>query len=162
MAVPQITQGVLNRIRAHVTVAGVGNNVLDVPATSLTREGIRLTLEGNASDYFPTMTGAVPSPTPYQIATLTLNLVKTMPVSWLYQNQFQTNCLLGQVTVYPDVATVATQVVALGQTTSLGIGVYVLYNCVLESVNAMAFSGEEPSYVVTIKGYILVNSNFFN
>jgi hypothetical protein len=127
----------------------------------LTREGIRLTLEGNATDYFPTMTGAVPSPAPYQIATLTLNLVKTTSVARYYQNQFLTNCLLGVVTVVPDVGTSNTANQAVGYTTQDGIGIYTMLNCVLESVNAMAFSGEEPVYAVTIKGYILVNAGFF-
>jgi hypothetical protein len=166
MAVPQLNQGVLNRIKASITVAS--NNALSVGPTNLGREGIRLTLEGNATDYFPTMTGAVPSPAPYQVATLTLNLLKTQTVANVYQNAFLTSTLLGQVTVYPDVS-VASNVpppTAGGAQAGLAasqnpILAYVLLNSVLESVNPMTFSGEEPLYVVTIKGYILVNSNFF-
>jgi hypothetical protein len=163
-------QGVLNRVAATVVFnggapgAGVGGGIV-LPANFtitpyfLGREGIRLTLEGNATDYFPTMTGAVPSPAPFQIATLTIALLKTQPTSNQIKAQFENNTLLGQIDVIPDVS-VSLNTGAGG--TGGVLGKYSLMNCVLESVNAMSFAGEEPTWVITIKGYYEVNAFMFN
>jgi hypothetical protein len=142
---PLVDQGTLNRIRASVIWTDFP--ALNVTSPYLSREGIRLALEGNATDYFGTMTGAVPSPAPYQICTLTLNLIKSQSFSNQYKRQFEANTMLGLATVRPD---------------SITLGIYQLNNCVLESVNAMSFAGEEPGWVVTVKGYYLVNSFLFN
>jgi hypothetical protein len=143
-----VNQGVLSRASASVT--WLSFPALNVIPQNLGKEGIRLALEGNATDYFPTMTGAVPSPTPYMIATLTINLLKTQTFANQYKLQMEQNTLLGQATIMPDIIQ------------PNGISTYLLYNCVLESVREMNFSGEDPLWVVTSKGYYLVNSNLFN
>lgn len=142
---PLIDQGTLNRIRASVVWTDFPQ--LNVISSYLGREGIRLALEGNATDYFGTMTGAVPSPAPYQICTLTMSLLKSQPLSNIYKNQFEADCILGMATVRPDATT---------------LGIYSLNNVVLESVREMTFAGEDPTWVVTAKGYYLVNSFLFN
>jgi hypothetical protein len=160
-----IDQGVLNRISAYITFSAPPGNpfgtALDVAAGCLGKEGIRMAFEGNATDYFPTMTGAVPSPVPYQICTLTVNLLKTQTLGLRYQAQFTQNTLLGQATVHPDVPAAGS---ALSQTgaSNMGINPYTIYNCVLESVRDMTFSGEDPLFVVTMKGYVQMNSILFS
>jgi hypothetical protein len=156
---PNTAQGVLNRVSALLTFATTGT-LFAVTPDLLGREGIRLTLEGNATDYFPTMTGAVPSPAPFQIATLTIALLKTQPQSDTVKNRFELNTLLGQCTIQPDVPAAGSPLGTISGNT--GLGKYTLMNCVLESVNAMSFAGEDPTWVVTIKGYYEVNSLMFN
>ena len=151
-----VAQGVLNRVAANVTFQTNGT-LFAISPYYLGREGIRLTLEGNASDYFPTMTGAVPSPAPFQIATLTIALLKSQPQSNIVKAQFEKNTLIGDINVYPDVS--SQPIIGSGATV---LGLYTLHNCVLESVNAMSFAGEEPTWVMTIKGYYEVNSDMFN
>jgi hypothetical protein len=149
-----VAQGVLNRVKASVVFMNAGT-LFTINSYLLGREGIRLTLEGNATDYFPTMTGAVPSPAPFQIATLTIALIKSQPASYLVKGQFQDTTLLGNITVYPDV-------ISSDNDGNAVLDNYLLHNCVLESVNAMSFAGEEPTWVVTIKGYYEVNARMFN
>jgi hypothetical protein len=158
-------QGVLNRVAATVTFTGGAPGggaalaLTQITPYFLGREGIRLTLEGNATDYFPTMTGAVPSPAPFQIATLTIALLKSQPQCDTIKQQFENNTLLGNITVVPDVSIALNN----GPGGSGGVlGNYNLMNCVLESVNAMSFAGEEPTWVITIKGYYEVNAFMFN
>jgi hypothetical protein len=151
-----VPQGVLNRVAALVSFPS--GTLFPVTPYLLGREGIRLTLEGNATDYFPTMTGAVPSPAPFQIATLTIALLKSQPQSDQVKQQFENNTLIGMITIQPDVSAVANAFVNGGAV----LGSYTLQNCVLESVNAMSFAGEEPTWVVTIKGYYEVNAFMFN
>jgi hypothetical protein len=147
---PNTDQGVLNRVRATINWNNFNISNLNVNPQNLGKEGIRLALEGNATDYFPTMTGAVPSPAPYQIATLTINLLKSQIFAQGYKAQFEVNTLLGQCVVWPDVVQ------------PNGISSYTLWNCVLESVREMTFSGEDPLYVITVKGYYEVNSAMFD
>lgn len=149
---PNINQGVLNRVKASVTWTDQTLQYLNITAPYLGKEGIRLALEGNAADYFGSMTGAVPSPVPYQIATLTINLLKSQQYSNAYKTQFEYTTLMGQCTVTPDVP----------QLNAQGLGTYILWNCVLESVREMTFAGEDPLWVVTIKGYYEVNSQMFD
>jgi hypothetical protein len=159
-------QGVLNRVAALIDFkggtapgGGASLNLTQITPYYLGREGIRLTLEGNATDYFPTMTGAVPSPAPFQIATLTVALLKSRPESNTIKLQFETNTLLGNIDITPDVSiSMNNNINGSGGV----LGTYSLYNCVLESVNAMSFAGEEPTWVITIKGYYEVNSFMFN
>jgi hypothetical protein len=143
---PLVDQGTLNRVVASVIWASFPQ--LNVTPPYLGRDGIRLALEGNATDYFGTMTGAVPSPAPYQIMTVTLNLVKSQPLSDLYKRQFEDTTLIGFGTIRPD--------------TKTGLGIYQINNSVLESVREMSYAGEEPQFVVTVKGYYLINAALFN
>jgi hypothetical protein len=156
---PNIQQGTLNRVKATVTIPLYPN--LTITPSYLGKEGIRLALEGNASDYFPSMTGAVPSPVPYQIATLTVNLLKSQPFAQQYKLQFEDDTLIGDITVNPDVG-VAAPSGSGSAGIAYGLQQYQLRNCVLETVREMSFAGEEPLFVVTIKGYYEVNNSMFN
>lgn len=142
---PLIDQGTLNRIRASVVFPLFPQ--LNITSPYLAKEGIRLALEGNATDYFGTMTGAVPSPAPYQLCTLTLNLIKSQPLSNTYKAQFESTTLVGTATVRPD---------------ATALGIYQLYGVVLETVREMTFAGEDPTWSVTCRGYYLVNSTLFD
>lgn len=157
MANENVAQGVLNRVAANVSFTNSVGGMTVISPYYLGREGIRLTLEGNATDYFPTMTGAVPSPAPFQIATLTIAMLKSQPQANNIKIQFENNTLIGMCTIYPDVSSAA--VIGSGAPV---LGTYQLQNCVLESVNAMSFAGEEPTWVFTIKGYYEVNGAMFN
>ena len=145
MAQTIVDQGSINRLRASVTVPSYPE--LNVISSYLGREGIRLALEGNATDILPTMTGTVTSPAPYQMATATVSIVKSTPLSGIYKTQFENDTLIGDITVIPDVTELPP---------------YIIRNCALESVREMAFTGEEPVFVVTIRGYYQVNTGYFS
>jgi hypothetical protein len=158
---PNQQQGTLNRVKASVQIPYVSNGALNINPQFLGKEGISLALEGNATDYFPSMTGAVPSPVPYQIATLTINLLKSQPFAQNYKTQFELSTLLGDITVLPDVGIAAPS--GVGQAgTAYGLQAYTIRNAVLETVREMSFAGESPLFVVTIKGYYEVNSSMFD
>jgi hypothetical protein len=140
-----VAQGSLNRLRASVIFDDYPE--LNVTGSFLGREGIRLALEGNATDYLQTMTGAVTSPVPYLLCTVTMNLIKSQPLANLFMMQFQLNTLLGGCTVRPDAAAIAP---------------FPLNNFALEGIGPMSYAGEDPGFVVTGKAYYLVNAGFFN
>jgi hypothetical protein len=144
MANPLVQLGSLNRLIASVTWQGFPG--LNVTPSFLNREGIRLALDGEATRFLPTLTGAVTSPEPYQMVTLNLALLKSQNLAAQYKSQMETQCLLGNCTVRPD---------------STVLPAYDLVNMAIESVRELAFSGEDAGYTVTCRGYYLINSNLW-
>lgn len=145
MANPLIQQGTLNRLRGSVTFND--NPSLNVVASNLGEEGIRLALDGPATTFINTLTGRVTSPEPYQPITLTLNLLKTQALADVYKRQQETNTLLGDATFRPDAATLSP---------------YPLVNCGIAGVAEIVVTGKDPIYRVTIGGYYIINSQLWN
>ena len=142
---PLVVQGTLNRLRGSVVWPNFP--ALNVTAPFLGEEGIRLTLDGDATLFIPTMTGAVTSPEPYQMITLAMHLLKTQALAVGYKAQQELSTLLGDGTVRPDAS---------------NLPVYQLINCAIESVRELNFSGDDAGYVVMVRGYYLVNSDLWN
>lgn len=142
---PLIAQGTLNRLRASVVWPDFPE--LNVTASYLGRMGIRLALGGEATLFIPTMTGAVTSPEPYMMISLTIHLLKSQQLAQLYKAQMETSALLGDGTVRADAAT---------------LPVYPIINCGIQSVRELNFAGDDGEYAVAIQGYYLTNSDLWN
>jgi hypothetical protein len=125
--------GTVNRLRAYVSFPDT-QGALNVGPVNLTNEGIRLALEGNATDLLPCMVGLIASPAPYMAVSLTMSLIRSMPLARVYKERIERNTLVGHVTVFPDIV-------------SDGNGAYLnsfdLYNVALESIREMALTGLE-------------------
>jgi hypothetical protein len=145
MADPLVALGSLNRLRASVVWNSFPS--LNVTASYLGPDGIRLGLDGGSVAFLPAMTGAVTSPEPYQMITLSVNLLKTQFLAELYKTQMELDARIGDGTIYPDVA--------ISQN---GLGLYQVKNCAIESVAELAFAGTDAGFRVTMRGYYLVNS----
>jgi hypothetical protein len=145
MGNPLVDQGVLNRIRASVVLNE--HPELNVTASFLAKEGIRLSLDGEATTYVPALTGAVPSPEPYQMITLEIALLKTQFLSNDWKTQMEDNSRIGDLTVYPD---------------AKQLGVYPLTNCSIKGVTPLSFNGEVAAWVVTVGGYYIINNDLFD
>jgi hypothetical protein len=144
---PLIAQGSLNRIKASV----VWNDFADLNVTApyLGAAGLRLGLDGGTTVFLPTMTGAVTSPEPYQMITLSMNLLKTQQLADLYKQQMEIDARIGNGVVFPDVQ-------------AGGINSYQIINCAIESVRELNLAGTDASYEVSVRGYYLVNSTLFD
>jgi hypothetical protein len=136
--------GVLNRLRASVVYNDFPQ--LNVTSNFLTTEGIRLALEGNATDLLPAMVSLVSSPAPYLSASITMSIVRSASLAALYKLQFEDTTLMGMVTIFPD-----TDV----------INPFIINNVALESIREMAMAGMEAAMVITARGYYNVNTGFF-
>jgi hypothetical protein len=142
---PLIAQGTLNRLRGSVVWTGFPT--LNVTAPYLNKEGIRLALDGEATVFLPSITGAVISPEPYQMITLTMNILKSNGLAALYQAQMQASTPLGNGTVITD-------------TTSLPV--FPIINCAIEGVRELSFAGEDAGFAVIVRGYWIVNNNLWD
>lgn len=148
---PMIPQGTLNRLRGSVNCIGNGPagavDQLNVTAPYLGKGGIALELQGNATDILPQLTGTVTSPAPFQMGTVTINILKTQNLSALWKTQLETNSAIGDIVVTPDTSALPT---------------YTLYNCGIETVKPMTFNGEDAGMGITITGYYLLNNDLWN
>lgn len=145
MANPLITQGTLNRLRASVVVPSAPT--LNITASYLGKEGIRIAFDGNAVTFINTMVGAVTSPEPYQMVTITLHLIKTQGLASVYKKQWETNAQIGNITVRPDTSSLPP---------------FGIQNCAIENVPDLDFSGASADFPVTIRGYYTVNSDLYD
>lgn len=142
---PLVDQGTLNRVRA--SVVWVDHPELNVTAGYLGRDGIRLGLEGQAAAFLPTMTGAVTSPEPYMMINLTIHLLKTQALAQAYKAQMENIALVGNGTVRPDLST--------------GIDPYDIVNCAIEGVRELNFSGQDEGFVISCRGYYILNNSLW-
>jgi hypothetical protein len=142
---PNVPQGNLNKVRGTVSV--IDHPELNVSAPFLGDDGISLNFDNDASAYLGTMTGAVQSPNPYQMATVTARALKTQGLADTYKSQFETDTNIGDVVVTPDADTLSP---------------YYLRNCVLQRVNDLTFSGKSPDFPIVIKGTYETNSSMFD
>lgn len=140
MANPLTPQGNLNKLSASVIYALFPQ--LNVTPSFLGSEMINLSFEGEATHIIETATGTVQSPQPYQMINLTLHLLRTQGLAQLYKLQFETTTFVGDLIVYPDVTTLSP---------------YPLINCALTNVRPLTINGTDAGYMVSVRGYYLVN-----
>ena len=144
MANPLLQQGTLNRLLASVVYASFP--ALNITSPYLSREAISLGFDGDTSLLIPTMTGAVTSPEPYIMGNVTMHILRTQALGDAYKKQIESNTTLGSVTIYPD-------------TTALSS--FQLENCVLSSIQEVAFDGNQAGLIIRLRGVYSINSALF-
>lgn len=149
MGFSPIDLGVLSRLSASVTFSD--HPELTVTAASLAKRMINVAPEGDATKFLEVATGAVPSPEPFQMVTIRIHLVKTLSICADYQNQFNQSTLIGKATVRPDLT--------IGKG---GLGPFDVVKTALMTMGEMEFNGEDPAFVVVLRGYWYVNTQMWN
>jgi hypothetical protein len=140
--------GHLNRLSASISVINLP--ILNVTASYLGREAIRLALEGQATGRLPAMTGIVTSPEPYQMVSCTVHLIKTQPLAALWQAQYSLNTLIGPYTVRPDI-----------DSSQNGIVPYPINNGMIMSIRELNFAGTDEGWVITLSGSYDINASLW-
>lgn len=140
MANPQITQGVLNRVRTSVVVPNYPG--LSVTAPYMGKSFAKLDFEGNFVEQIETGTGAVRSPEPFVMATLTVSILRPQSLSAAWLAQAQLDGYLGQVNAHSDSSVFP--VVSLNET-------------VIRHIDPGAYDGTDPIVRLTLRGTFYVN-----
>lgn len=139
-----ISVGNLDRLRGSVVVSDYPD--LNVTSEYLTQAGISIAYEGNVTDFVNVMTGRVTSQVPYLPVTVTINLNRAQALATAWWSRAQTNSLLGLVTVTPDVTTYPNITVM---------------NCAITTVPGQSYNGSDPTYTVTLSGYVIINNELW-
>ena len=142
---PLIAQGTLNRLRASIIFPSYAN--LNVTASYLGKGGISLSLEGDATAFIDTLTGGVQSPQPYMACMVTVNLLRSQGLADAFKQQMESLSTIGDFNVKADASTLSD---------------YPISNGAIQSVREQAFNGEEPGYVVVLRGYYPINNQLWN
>jgi hypothetical protein len=144
MANPLIQQGSLNRLLASVVYADFPQ--LNVTCPFLGRDAISIAFEGETSQLIGTLTGAVTSPEPYVFATVTMHILRTQFLGDAYKTQIETDTTMGSVNIIPDTVTLEP---------------FQLDTCVLQSLQEIAFDGNQAGLIIKLRGVYRINSNAF-
>lgn len=136
-----IAQGTLNRLRGSVNFVALPQ--LNVTAPYLVKEGIAIALEGEATTVIPTMTGVVPSPEPYMIAHVTINVLKTNGLAAQFKAQMENTTIVGDMVITSDTSAMPT---------------YYVNNASITDVAPMKINGEEAGWTISLKGAYYVNN----
>lgn len=142
---PLVNQGTLNRLRGSVILPGYPQ--LNVTAPFLGKAGISVALQGESTLFIPTMTGAVTSPEPYMMVSVTVHLLKTQQLGALYKARMELDARLGAMQVVPD---------------AVGFPNYDFFNAAIGSVREMTMAGDDAGFVVAIQAYYNVNSSLWD
>lgn len=144
MANPQIPAGPISLLETSVTLDSFPS--LNITPSYLGKQMVRLAFEGEMTRHLPVAVGVVPSQQVYLIATLTIDLVKSLSLAAQYKAQWESNSFLGDVVVRPD-----TTVFPAFDLSQVGI----------VDVREMSFNGEEPDIFVTLRGSYAINSSLW-
>jgi hypothetical protein len=147
VANPLVVNGNLNLLAAAVTWNDFAG--LNVTASYLDKAGITLRLEGQTTVQHETLTDIVQSPQPYMPVSLVISLLRTQQLSDLYKTQMESDAIIGEGTVWPDVST------------GTGLSPYQIDRMAIQSVGELSFAGQTPIWGVSLRGRYLVNSNAF-
>lgn len=142
---PLIDQGSLNRLRASVVINDFPS--LNVTAPYLGEEGISITLDGDATAYLNTLTGAVTSPEPFQKVTVNIHLLKTQGLAGQYKAQQEALSLVGNIVVRPD---------------SKALPAYDFNNCSIQGIRDLKLNGKDAGFMVRIGGIYIINQNLYD
>ncbi len=142
---PLIAQGQLNKLRASLVFPD--HPELNVTGSFLGVGGISMALEGQATRLLPTMTGTVPSPEPYMLGSIRVNLIRSQSLANAYKAQLELNSILGNATVYPD---------------AISLGTYSFFNEAIQSVDNLIFNGTDAGWIIVLQGYYPINSDMYN
>jgi len=73
-------------------------------------------------------------------------LVRTQALANAYKQQIELNTTLGSVTIFPDTVTLSP---------------FQLNNCVLQSIQEVAFDGTQAGLVIRLRGVYSINAELF-
>lgn len=142
---PLIQQGTLNRVRTSLVVPNYPN--LNVTAPYLGKSQITVDLAGPFDDLIGTATGAVTSPEPYTMGTMTVNLLKTQSLAAQWLAQAQTTSDLGTITAHSD---------------SASWPEITLNSAIIRQIEPGVYDGTDPVIRVTLEGVFYLNNDLWN
>ena len=141
---PNVPQGTLIRVRAAVIIPNFSS--LNVTASYLGDEMIRISFGGPATTRINVATGQVISPEPYIPAVVRINLLKTQSLAAAFKTQMEATSVIGDVTVIPDATTFPP---------------YTFSNCSLDNVEPIDMNGKNPGWTIDIGGTYQVNADLW-
>jgi len=144
MANPMPQPGTINLALTSVSIPSFLS--LNLTPSVMGKAMARLTFEGEMTRHLPVALGVVTSPQFYVMATLAVDINKAMNIAALYKAQWESNTLLGAVTVRSDSST---------------FPAFDLTQVAIVNPEGMDFNGDKADITITLRGQYNVNSSLF-
>jgi hypothetical protein len=142
---PLIQLGSLNRLRGSVLFDAFPS--LDVNAQNMTKEAIKLGIDGDMTQFLAAMAGAVTSPEPWMMFSFSVGIVKTVALAALYKAAWENDTRLGNCSIRLDTA---------------AIPPFDVVNAAIEGVDGLDSGGTNPAFTVRFKSTYYVNNAMWN
>lgn len=145
MANPNIQLGNLNRVRASVVVPAF--SALNIISSYMTDRFVSISFDEDFVGQIQTATGIVNSPEPYVMASVTTQVLRTLPIAGSYISQAQSNAILGTVVIHSD---------------STSFPAIRIRNASLLRPQPGEYSGKSGALDITLRGVYEVNNDLWN
>lgn len=142
---PIVAQGTLNRVRCSIIVPNYTS--LNITAPYMGKSFATIDFEGNFDEQIETATGAVTSPEPYVMATITVGILRTQSLASSWLTQAQTTSDLGEIVINSDTAAFPS---------------ITLSAAVIRSLEPGAYDGMDPVSRLTLRGVFYINNDLWN
>lgn len=141
----QVSQGTLNRLRAHIVIPNFTS--LNINPQNMSKEFVRVSFSGDYDMQIDTATGVVTSPEPYVMATIEVGILRTQALGQAWRTQAESLSDLGPVSVFPDTS---------------AFSEYDFQTCVIRHIDPGAFDGNDPVIRLTIGGVYYINNSLWS
>lgn len=145
MAGTPFALGTLNLALTHITLASFP--ALNVGPQNMGTNMARLTFDGDIVRQLDVAAGVVPSPEPYVMGNIAIDLLKSQSLASAWWSQIGNTGNLGTVTVYPDSTTFSS---------------ITLSTTVVRSFNPDAYDGRNAVIAVQLRGVAFINNDMWS
>lgn len=141
---PQVLLGSLNKLRANLKFTS--NPSLNILPSYMNQAGLTVGFEGQATNYSEVYVGVVPSPNPFILVTIRFGVLKTQALGPLWKAQVESNTLIGDFVLRPDVQ---------------GFPAFNFTNGFIMNPDEIAMNGSNPAFGISLKATYSINSSLW-
>ena len=145
MANPLINLGTLNRVRASVVFPSFTS--LNITSSQMGRRFVSLTFDEDFVQQIQQGVGIINSPEPYVMATVTCDVLRTLPLAQAFISQLEQTAVLGTVYVHSDTSAFPKRTV---------------YNASVLKADPGEYDGINGVLALTIRGVFYPNNTLWN
>ena len=145
MANPLINLGNLNRVRASVVFPSFTS--LNITSSQMGRRFVSLMYDEDFVQQIQQGVGIINSPEPYVMATVTCDILRTLPLAQAFMTQIEATGVLGTVKVHSDTSSFPVRTV---------------HNASVLKADPGAFDGTNGVLALTIRGVFYPNNDLWN
>jgi len=143
MANPRTSLGALNLLASSLQLAD--RPELTILPSNCTKAGITMSFAGDVNTMHEAMVGVVRSPQPYQVVTITANILKTQALASLWKLAAETDSNLNEITVFTDAPDT--------------LPFYTFDQAALTRHGDLTTNGTDPVYQIVITGRYVINGD---
>lgn len=141
---PNVPLGSLNKLKASLKFTS--NQSLNILPSYMSQSGLTIGFDGQATNYSEVYVGVVPSPNPFILVTIRFGVLKTQVLGPLWKAQVESNTLVGDFVLRPDVQ---------------GFPSFDFTNGFIMNPDEIAMNGTSPMFGISLRATYQINSSLW-